>query len=107
MYSVFADRWDIIECPNCHALFTKNWVVLSLPIPVLKYLEKYVRSTRKAVLKPLHEVRHVLCSGFRAELRLRRPGLRSFGGCFGRDISGITQPCRYHPIHRAFHAGDP
>ncbi|KIM85474.1 hypothetical protein PILCRDRAFT_365117 [Piloderma croceum F 1598] len=50
----------MVQCPNCHALFTKNRVVLSLPIPVLKYLEKYVRSTRKAVLKPLHEVRHVL-----------------------------------------------
>jgi len=70
MYSMFADRWDIIECPNCQALFTENHIVLSLPIPVLKYLEKYVSSTRKAVLKPLHEVRHVFCSGFCAELRL-------------------------------------
>jgi hypothetical protein len=70
IYSVFADRWDIIECPNCHALFTQNSVVLSLPIPVLKYLEKYVSSTRKADLKPLHEVHHVLRSGFRAELSL-------------------------------------
>jgi hypothetical protein len=58
-------RWDIIVCPSCHALFTQNNVVLSLPIPVLKYLEKYVSSTRKADLKPLHEVRHVPRSGFR------------------------------------------
>jgi hypothetical protein len=65
---VFADsRWDIIVCPNCHSLFTENSVVLSLPIPVLKYLEKYVSSTRKAVHRPLYEVRHVLRSGFRAE----------------------------------------
>lgn len=68
--SVFADRWDITECANCHALFTKNHVVLSLPIPVLKYLEKYVRTTSKAVLKPLHEVRHALRSGFHAGLKL-------------------------------------
>ena len=61
--SLQIDGWDIIECPNCRAFFTKNRVVLSLPIPVLKYLEKYVGSSRKD-LKPLHEVRHVLHSSF-------------------------------------------
>ena len=99
-------RIDVIECPSCHILFTQNSIVLSLPIPVLKYLEKYVSSTHKADLKPLHEMCHVLRSGFRAELRLRRPGLQSSGGCFGWVISGITRPYCHHPIHRAFHFGD-
>jgi hypothetical protein len=30
------------------------YIVLSLPIPILKYLEQYVRSTPKVVQKLLH-----------------------------------------------------
>ncbi|KAF5379415.1 hypothetical protein D9615_006535 [Tricholomella constricta] len=41
---------------RCLALFTQNSIVLSLPIPVLKYLEEYVSSTSQADLKPLHQV---------------------------------------------------
>ncbi|KAM6503530.1 hypothetical protein JOM56_000473 [Amanita muscaria] len=46
----------MVLCPNCHSRFTNNHIVLSLPIPVLKYLEQYISSTPKVDQKPLYEV---------------------------------------------------
>jgi hypothetical protein len=57
---LYVARRDITVCPNCHSLFTKNIIVLSLPIPVLKYIKKYLISTPKVNQKPLYMVRHVL-----------------------------------------------
>ena len=51
------DRWNI-ECPICHALFTKNTVALSLPIPILRYLADYVETMTFSNMKPLYEVCH-------------------------------------------------
>ncbi|KAF8328981.1 hypothetical protein F5887DRAFT_1082795 [Amanita rubescens] len=51
----------IFLCPTCHAFFTAlNEVVLSLPIPILKYLLTYVSTTSKAKWKPLHKVFELL-----------------------------------------------
>jgi hypothetical protein len=44
-------------CPTCHSRFTQNLVVLSLPIPVLKYLKAHVQATTETERLPLHEVR--------------------------------------------------
>lgn len=48
-------------------------------------------------MKPLHEVRHVLRSGFRAELRLRRPGLRSSGDALDGTSVGLPNPTAIIP----------
>lgn len=45
-------------CPSCHSYLTANYIALSLPIPVLKYIGKYVARTPKADRKPLHRVSH-------------------------------------------------
>ena len=51
---------NIAECPTCHAYFTHNYIVLSLPIPVLKYLKNYITNTPDPNRKPLFEVRYAL-----------------------------------------------
>jgi len=43
----------MVQCPTCHSYFTANVIILSLPIPILRYLEQYVRDTPKANRKPL------------------------------------------------------
>jgi len=46
----------MVQCPTCHAHFTQNFIVLSLPIPLLEYLKSYVVNTPKARRRPLHKV---------------------------------------------------
>jgi hypothetical protein len=52
--------WNFAVCPTCHSRFTQNIVVLSLPIPVLKYINAYVEDTPLSEQQPLHEVRAVV-----------------------------------------------
>ena len=43
------------ECPMCHQLyFTTNLVVLSLPLPILKYLLRYIVTTSRDDQKQLN-----------------------------------------------------
>ncbi|KIL64176.1 hypothetical protein M378DRAFT_24755 [Amanita muscaria Koide BX008] len=55
-YKRNAPNNGMVLCPNCHSRFINNHIVLSLPIPVLKYLEQYTSSTPKVDQKPLYEV---------------------------------------------------
>ncbi|KIM38917.1 hypothetical protein M413DRAFT_29839 [Hebeloma cylindrosporum] len=54
----------VVQCQNCHVLFTEHRIVLSLPIPVLEYLENYIRSDSE---DPLHEVFDLLVDAWNGE----------------------------------------
>ncbi|KIM43789.1 hypothetical protein M413DRAFT_26084 [Hebeloma cylindrosporum] len=45
----------LLRCPTCHEYFTRKYLALSLPIPVLEYIRDYVRDTEKASQKALYE----------------------------------------------------
>jgi hypothetical protein len=50
----------MVQCPNCHELFTREHVALSPSPQILQYLVQYLRETDAADRKPLHEVFRLL-----------------------------------------------
>jgi hypothetical protein len=79
------DRQNITVCPTCRSYFTENIIALSLPIPVLQYLQEFITDTPESRRKPLHEVRRALVYHFKDSLNLHCSGLQSFDGFFPTD----------------------